>query len=117
MNTHPDYMAGPRNNYAQDLIRDFTFDDTLTWIKSGWRGDHTFKAGVAYSRNGALPQGTAVNFTGLYDFLTNAPFNAANPTHLSVPLPASAWASSTSTEIDHQAQRVHPGQVAGQQEG
>ena len=48
MNTHPDYTAGPRNNYAQDLIRDFTFDDTLTWIKSGWNGDHTFKAGVAY---------------------------------------------------------------------
>jgi opacity protein-like surface antigen len=79
MNTHPDYAAGPRNNYTQDLIRDFTFDDTLTWIKSGWAGDHTFKAGVAASRNAALPQGTAANFTGLYDFFTNAPFNAADP--------------------------------------
>jgi hypothetical protein len=78
-NTHPDYLAGPRNNYAQDLIRDFTFDDTLTWIRSGWHGDHTFKAGVAASRNGALPQGTAVNFTGAYDFLTNVNFNAAIP--------------------------------------
>ncbi len=78
-NTHPDYLAGPRNNYAQDLIRDFTFDDTLTWIKNGWRGDHTFKAGVAASRNAALPQGTATNFTGQYDFLTNANFNAAIP--------------------------------------
>jgi hypothetical protein len=78
-NTHPDYLAGPRNNYAQDLIRDFTFDDTITWIKSGWRGDHTFKAGVAASRNGALPQGTAVNFTGTYDFVTNTNFNAAIP--------------------------------------
>ena len=46
-NTHPDYIAGPRNTYAQDLIRDFNFDDTLTWIKSGWGGEHTFKAGVA----------------------------------------------------------------------
>ena len=63
-NTHPDYIAGPRNNYAQDLIRDFNIDDTLTWIKSGWGGEHTFKAGVASSRNGALPQGTAANFTG-----------------------------------------------------
>jgi outer membrane receptor for ferrienterochelin and colicin len=78
-NTHADYLAGPRNNYAQDLIRDFTFDDTLTWIKSGWHGDHTFKAGAAYSRNAALPLGSAVNFTGQYDFLTNAPFNAADP--------------------------------------
>jgi hypothetical protein len=79
MNTHPDYTAGPRNNYAQDLIRDFTFDDTLTWTQSGWGGEHTFKAGVAASRNAALPQGTAVNFTGVYDFFTNANFNAAIP--------------------------------------
>ena len=78
-NTHPDYIAGPRNTYAQDLIRDVTVDNTMTWIKSGWRGDHTFKAGAAYSRNGALPQGTAVNFTGLFTFPTNTPFNAADP--------------------------------------
>src|SRR6185503_15692966 len=51
----------------------------ITWIKSGWRGDHTFKAGVAASRNAADPQGTAVNFTGMYDFLTNTNFNAAIP--------------------------------------
>ena len=79
MNTHPDYVAGPRNNYTQDLIRDVTIDDTITRIKSGWRGEHTFKAGAAWSRNAALPQGTAANFTGLYTFPTNAPFNAADP--------------------------------------
>ena len=79
MNTHPDYIAGPRNNYTQDLIRDFTFDDTLTWIKSGWGGEHAFKFGYAYSRNAALPQGTAANFTGNYDFLTNTPFDQNNP--------------------------------------
>lgn len=78
-NNHPDYIAGPRNTYAQDLIRDVTIDDTLTWIKPGWGGDHTFKLGVAYSRNGALPQGTAANFTGLYTFPTDTPFNAAVP--------------------------------------
>jgi outer membrane receptor protein involved in Fe transport len=78
MNTHPDYVAGPRNNYTQDLIRDVTFDDTLTWIQSGWGGEHSFKAGVQFSRNAALPQGTAANFIGLYTFPTNVPFNAAN---------------------------------------
>ena len=78
MNTHPDYTAGPRNNYTQDLIRDLTFDDTITWIKSNWAGEHTFKAGVAASRNGALPQGTAANFTGVFDFFTNKPFNVAD---------------------------------------
>ena len=74
-NTHPDYVAGPRNNYTMDLIRDLTFDDTLTWIA----GAHSLKAGAAWSRNGALPQGTAANFTGLFTFPTDAPFNAANP--------------------------------------
>ena len=79
-NNHPDYIAGPRNTYAQDLIRDVTIDDTLSWVKSGWGGDHMFKVGAAYSRNGALPQGTAVNFTGLFTFPTDANFNAADPT-------------------------------------
>jgi len=74
-NTHPDYIAGNRNTYAQDLIRDITFDDNLTWIA----GAHNLKAGVAWSRNGALPQGTAANFTGLYTFPGDAPFNPANP--------------------------------------
>jgi outer membrane receptor for ferrienterochelin and colicin len=78
-NTHPDYIAGPRNTYAQDLIRDITIDDTITRIKSGWHGDHTFKAGLAWSRNAALPQGTAANFTGLFTFPTNTPFNPADP--------------------------------------
>ena len=74
-NTHPDYIAGPRNTYAQDLIRDVTVDDTLTWIA----GAHNLKAGVAWSRNGALPQGTAANFVGLFTFPGNVPFNPANP--------------------------------------
>jgi outer membrane receptor protein involved in Fe transport len=80
MNSHADYTAGPRNNYTQDLIRDITFDDTVTWIKSGWGGEHTFKAGVAYGRYAALPQGTASNFTGNFGFLTNKPFNVNDPT-------------------------------------
>jgi Carboxypeptidase regulatory-like domain/TonB dependent receptor-like, beta-barrel len=102
MNTHPDYVAGPRNNYAQDLIRDVTFDDTLTWIKSGWGGDHTFKGGASYSRNGALPQGTAVNFTGLYTFPTNAPFNAADPKTYPYRFGIS-MGEFDFTEIDHRA--------------
>ncbi len=75
-NTHPDYIAGPRNTYAQDLIRDWNIDDTLTWIK----GQHSFKAGAAYSKNAALPQGTAANFVGLITFPGDVPFNPADPT-------------------------------------
>jgi hypothetical protein len=76
MNTHPDYVAGPRNNYTQDLIRDWNIDDSFTWI----RGSHSLKLGAAFSRNAALPQGTAANFIGLFTFPTNAPFNASDPT-------------------------------------
>jgi len=74
-NTHPDYIAQSRNNYTQDLIRDITFDDTLTWVA----GSHNLKTGVAWSRNGALPQGTAANFIGLITFPTDAPFNVNDP--------------------------------------
>ncbi len=79
-NSHPDYVAGNRNTYAQNIIRDITFDDSLTWIKSGWGGNHTFKTGVSFTRDGALPSGTAANFIGNYTFPTDRPFNAADPT-------------------------------------
>ena len=78
-NTHPDYLAGQRTTYAQDLIRDVNIDDQFTWIKSGWAGEHSFKIGGSFSRNGALPQGTATNFNGTYNFPTDANFNAADP--------------------------------------
>ncbi|MEO8679098.1 MAG: TonB-dependent receptor [Vicinamibacterales bacterium] len=101
-NNHPDYIAGPRNTYAQDLIRDVTFDDTLTWLKSGWAGSHTFKVGAAYSRNGALPQGTAVNFTGLFTFPTDTNFNAADPATYPYRFGVS-MGQFDFTEVDHRA--------------
>jgi hypothetical protein len=79
-NSHPDYRAGNRNTYAQNIIRDITFDDSLTWLKSGWKGEHTFKTGLSWSRDVAHPAGTAANFIGTYNFPTNRPFNAADAT-------------------------------------
>ena len=97
-NTHPDYIAGPRNTYTQDLIRDITFDDTLTWIT----GAHSLKAGAAWSRNGALPQGTAANFVGLFTFPGDAPFNPANP--LTYPYRFGiSMGQFEFTEVDHRA--------------
>ena len=79
MNTHPDYNAGNRNNYQEDLIRSIAVDDSFTWFKPGWGGDHTFKAGIGWSRNAALPQGTAADLVGRFDFTTsNAAFDPAN---------------------------------------
>jgi hypothetical protein len=79
MNSHPDYNAGNRNNYQEDLIRTYGIDNAFTYLKPGWKGDHTFKIGAGWSRNGAFPQGTATNLVGLYDFPTNAAFDPANP--------------------------------------
>jgi hypothetical protein len=101
-NTHPDYIAGPRNTYAQDLIRDYNIDDSFTLIKSGWAGEHTFKLGAGFSRNGALPQGTAANFTGLFTFPTDAPFNPADPTTYPYRFGIS-MGQFDFTEIDHRA--------------
>ena len=78
MNAHPSYNAGPRNNYQEDLIRSVAVDDSFTYFRPGMGGDHTFKAGIGWSRNAALPQGTAANLVGLFDFPTNAAFDPAN---------------------------------------
>jgi hypothetical protein len=78
MNTHPDYNAGNRNNYQEDLIRSIAVEDAFTYFKPGWHGDHTFKFGWAWSRNAALPQGTAADLVGRFDFPTNTAFDPAN---------------------------------------
>ena len=78
-NSHPDYIAGNRNTYAQNEVRDITFDDSLTFIKSGWAGEHTFKTGFGWMRNPLEPSGLGANFVGNYMFPTNTPFDPNNP--------------------------------------
>jgi hypothetical protein len=73
-NSHPDYNAGPRNNYNQDLIRSYTFDDSFTYVLSS----HTLKAGFAWSRNAALPQSVGANLIGTFSFPTNVNFDPVN---------------------------------------
>jgi hypothetical protein len=76
-NSHPDYIAGNRNTYAQNEVRDFTVDDSITYVTPG--GQHTLKAGFGYMRNPLQPSGSGANFVGNYMFPTNTPFNPANP--------------------------------------
>jgi len=78
-NSHPDYITGNRNTYAQNEVRDITFDDSLTFIKSGWAGEHTFKTGFGWMRNPLEPSGAGANFVGNYMFPTNTPFDPNNP--------------------------------------
>jgi hypothetical protein len=77
-NAHPSYNAGNRNNYQEDLIRSMAVENSFTYFKPGWGGDHTFKAGISWSRNAALPQGTAANLVGNFNFPTNTAFDPAN---------------------------------------
>jgi hypothetical protein len=78
-NSHPDFVAGTRTTYQQDLIRSYSVEDAFTYVKSDWLGDHTFKVGFGWSRNAALPQTTGTNLVGTYSFPTNLPFDSANP--------------------------------------
>ena len=78
-NSHPDYIAGNRNTYNVTEVRDFTFDDALTYVKSGWGGEHSLKTGFSFMRNASLPRAEGANFIGNYAFPTNAPFSAADP--------------------------------------
>jgi outer membrane receptor protein involved in Fe transport len=76
-NSHPDYLAGNRNTYAQNEVRDFTIDDSLTYVTAG--GAHTLKSGFNFMRNPLEPSGLGTNFVGNYQFPTNAPFDPNNP--------------------------------------
>jgi outer membrane receptor protein involved in Fe transport len=78
-NRHPDYAAGPRALHGSARIRTYVVDNAFTLIKTGWAGDHTFKAGAGWSRNAARPQIVGSNDNGTFSFLTNRPFNPADP--------------------------------------
>src|SRR5688572_26248638 len=77
-NAHPDYNAGPATGHGSSLENNYTWDNTFTMIRSGFGGDHTFKAGAGYFRGSAAPKITGGNFVGSFVFPTNLPFDPAN---------------------------------------
>jgi hypothetical protein len=80
LNEHPDFVAGPNDTLQRDQIRTYGFENAFTYIKPGWGGDHTFKAGLGFSRNSADPQELGTNLIGGFEFLHNNPFNPADAT-------------------------------------
>src|SRR5215207_5331727 len=48
-NRHSDYAAGPRAVHGTAKGRTYVVSDDFTLVRSGWAGDHTFKAGASYS--------------------------------------------------------------------
>ena len=78
-NLHPDFGAGPIDVHGTAKVRTYTIEDAFTFIRSGWGGNHTFKAGAGWSQNGVNPIIAGDNDNGTFEFLHNQPFNPANP--------------------------------------
>jgi hypothetical protein len=79
MNEHPDFGAGPLALHGSAKVRSYTFNNDFTYVKPGWGGNHTFKAGFGWSQNGTNPAIVGSNDNGTFEFLHNLPFNPANP--------------------------------------
>jgi hypothetical protein len=78
-NEHPDFGAGPLALHGNAKVRSYTVEDAFTFIRSGWGGSHTFKAGAGWSQNGANPIIAGSGDNGVFEFLHNRPFEPANP--------------------------------------
>jgi hypothetical protein len=77
-NIHPSYETGIGGNGTQTTIHTYTFDDAFSYfVPSLFGGEHTFKVGGGMSFNRADPQQR--QFSGVYDFATDLPYNPANP--------------------------------------
>ena len=101
----------PRNTYAQDLIRDITVDDTLTWIKSGWGGEHSFKIGGAYSRNARAAAGHGRQLHRHFHFPDRRAVQRGDPTTYPYRF-GIGMGQFDFDEIDHRASGFISGQVA-----
>jgi outer membrane receptor protein involved in Fe transport len=77
-NEHEDWGGGPLALHGNAKVRSYTIDDAFTFVRSGWAGSHTFKAGAGWSQNGANPIIAGSNDNGTFEFLHNRPFDPAN---------------------------------------
>ena len=75
---HPGYLAGAGEGSGLfQIIRTLDISDTYSYFVPGWNGDHNFKFGAGFSRNGVDPQGLANS--GLFEFESDLPYDPANP--------------------------------------
>jgi hypothetical protein len=76
---HPSYIAGAGDDGVGlfQIIRTFDISDTFSYFVPGWNGDHNFKFGAGFSRNGVDPQGLASS--GVFEFGSDLPYDPANP--------------------------------------
>ena len=109
-------VASNRNTYAQDLIRDVTFDDTPDVDQVGLgRRAHVQGRTSPTAATARCRRAPRRNFIGLFTFPTDATLQRRRRRRPIRSASGSAWASSTSTQIDHRRGSAYPGQVGGQQ--
>jgi outer membrane receptor protein involved in Fe transport len=72
-----DDQQSPR---AQARINDaYQIDNTFSWFKPGWRGDHDFKLGAQYQYS-TVQNSNDGNLNGTFAFAqSDGPFNSSNP--------------------------------------
>ncbi len=78
-NEHADFTAGPAAEHGGSNSRNYTLYNAFTFVKNGWRGDHTFKTGASYTRLKVDPQRIGSGDIGNFVFQHNLPFDAGNP--------------------------------------
>jgi hypothetical protein len=78
-NEYNDFTAGPAATHGGSNSRNYTLYNAFTFVKNGWRGDHTFKTGASYTRLKVDPQRIGSGDNGIFAFQHNLPFDAANP--------------------------------------
>jgi len=75
-NEHPSYSTGVGGGGGNTSVRSYSFDDTFSYFKPDWGGDHNFKFGGGVSWNRLTPR-TQVS-SGQFVFEQDAPYNPAD---------------------------------------
>jgi hypothetical protein len=77
-NRHQDFAAGPRATHGTGKGRTYVIEDAFTFVKNGWGGDHTFKAGLSHTWSLVRPRILGGNDNGTVTFRHNLPFDPAS---------------------------------------
>jgi hypothetical protein len=76
-NEHPSYSTGIGGNGGGNTsVRSYSIDDTYSYFKPEWGGDHNFKVGGGFSWNRLDPRTEAAS--GAFVFENDAPYNPAD---------------------------------------
>ncbi len=88
-NDHPSYLTGVGGGGGNTSVRTYSIDDTYSYFKPDWGGDHNFKLGGGVSWNRLTPR-TQVS-SGQFVFEQDAPYNPADLSTYPVQFNIDVW--------------------------